>query len=137
MTAFVERLLRTMKNAVTLTPANGRVVAECARIIGCAESEFLNRWLDHSLSAYFVEQSNSPPKPDSEGAARCMEQFEFKNRDEANRVSDWIYHLAKKEAKELGIQNLNIKTEIIECELEPMPFRIKFTEQEQRFSQMP
>jgi len=133
MTAFVERLLRTMKNAVTLTPANGRVVAECARIIGCAESEFLNRWLDHSLSAYFVEQSNSPPKPDSEGAARCMEEFEFKNRDEANRVSDWIYHLAKK----LGIRNLNIKTEIIECELEPMPFRIKFTEQEQRFSQMP
>ncbi len=42
-------------------------------------------------------------------------------------ISNWIYELSKKEAAGLGLR-LNPKTEIIEDEREPMPFRIKFTE---------
>ena len=103
-----------MKTTITLTPENAATIAQYAKIMGCTQTEFVNRWLDNSLCEVCT---------DTEGLSHCMEDFEFKTRTEANRVSNWIYELSKKEAAGLGLR-LNPKTEIIEDEREPMPFCI-------------
>jgi hypothetical protein len=94
---------------ITLSPQIAAAVAGYAKIIGCSESEFLNRYLEDKLS----ETWNEDHLPALEAMDECLADFTFKSRDEAQRVLDWFCSTSKATALKDGDQ-IRIRTEIAE-----------------------
>jgi hypothetical protein len=92
---------------ITLTPENAAIIAWYAKILGCSESEYLNRYLELKL-----DEPEAPPY-DAKEAMYHLAQLPFKSREEAQRVLDWYYVTAKAEALRDG-DTIRIRTEIIE-----------------------
>jgi hypothetical protein len=96
---------------IKLSPKNAAGVAWYAKILGCSEAEFLNRYLEIQLDS-----------PETVGtywravdAAQVLAEFTFKSREEAQRVLDWYYATAKAEELKNG-RKVRIRTEIIEVD---------------------
>jgi hypothetical protein len=75
------QLPRTMN--VKPTPKNAAVVSEYAKILGCSETEFLNRYLELKLDPLDAGYDY----PTAEVMERCFMQSTFKSREKAQRVA--------------------------------------------------
>jgi hypothetical protein len=94
---------------ITLTPKNAAPVNGYAKILGCSEDEFLNRYLEDKL--------DEPLSRDLDlraiDAMEFLANFTYKSREEAQRVLDWYCATAKAEALKDG-DTVRIRTEIVE-----------------------
>jgi hypothetical protein len=96
---------------ITLTPENAAGVAWYAKILGCSESEFVNRYLE--IQCDWPEDWGDTWRVID--AAELLAKFAFKSREEAQRVLDWYYASSKAEAQKNGV-TVRIKTEIVEMD---------------------
>jgi hypothetical protein len=100
-------LVKANSMNINLTSENAAAVTNNAKILGCSESEFLNRYLERHLD---------DPEDGVMSVWDTIEtlvQFAFKSREEAQRVLDWFYVEAKANAVQRGVK-VRIRTEIIE-----------------------
>jgi hypothetical protein len=94
---------------ITLTPELSAAVAGYAKILGCSESEFLNRYLE-------IHLVSEPENNSIVGVRSTMDEFAefmFKSREEAQRVLDWCWASLKRVASKDG-DKIRIRTEIVE-----------------------
>jgi hypothetical protein len=96
---------------ITLSPQNAAGVAWYAKILGCSESEFLNRYLE--VQCDWPEDGVTPERVID--AADVLAEFSFKSREEAQRVLDWYYAASKADAQKKG-QTVRVRTEIVEMD---------------------
>jgi hypothetical protein len=93
---------------IILSRENAAAVAAYAKILGCSESEFLNRYLENNLL-----------EPDNKSIAGVREtmdlfaEFMFKSREEAQRILDWCWATLKAVVLKDG-DKIRIRTEIVE-----------------------
>jgi len=94
---------------ITLTPTLAAAVAGYAKIVGCSESEFLNRYLEYKIDEPLSEDLDMR----AIDAMAFLAELTYKSREEAQRVLDWYCAKAKAEALKRG-ETIRIRTEIIE-----------------------
>jgi hypothetical protein len=82
-----------------------------AKILGCSESEFLNRYLELKLDPLPADYDY----PTAEVMETVFAPFTFKSREEAQRVLDWFCTASKADALARG-ERIRIKTEIFEVD---------------------
>jgi hypothetical protein len=95
---------------IKLTPENAAALIPYAKILGCSESEFLNRYLEIHL-----DNPEKFPLWKAVDTAEVFAEFTFKSREEAQRVLDWYWAASKAEAQKKG-RKVRIRTEIVEMD---------------------
>jgi hypothetical protein len=94
---------------VELSPQIAAAVTAYAKILGCSESEFLNRYLEDKLDEPLSEDLDMR----AIDAMAFLAEFAYKSREEAQRVLDWYCATAKAEALKRG-DIVRIRTEVVE-----------------------
>jgi hypothetical protein len=71
------------EHTFTLTPRNAAALHLYAELVGVCSQEFLNRFLAEFLIAHFGDPQIGAAEP-------FLGSFEFKDREKAQRLANWI-----------------------------------------------